>query len=765
MEKRFNFLGLCLVALCLAACKKTETDGGTGIVLTAHMDDSPIVAKTTLLNSSQVRWSESDAITVLGSGKYYHSISTSVSNEGKLARFTMPAGTEGSFALYPKNEKATYSTDKLHTTLTAVQKSVRDGFADGVNLAASRFEGEDLFFQNAGALLSLKLNDDNISRISLRASDGSAIAGDCLLEFGKDGKLVLAAANTGSSDSVTLEGEFVNGGTYCFVVFPGTYKGLDITVTNNLGQSVSLHNANTISVDRNSNVFIADLPELKDKLTAKPVDVGLDFSYAGYNHGESAPAERSIADLKAAGYRICNAKTEGKLKADGSSSDRKAFIAWLGTIFTRVNSDSDLRFQNKSGKTVIYFPEGTYELQGDNDEDFGKTIFIEGNDIILKGDGRDKTILRMSASNEQSKKVLLSFKNQSGNAMLSKVTSDSPKGEKSVTVESELSLKAGDWVLLELEDKSQAAIEAEFNESCPYDSQWTEFTSKGVMVKEYHQIASVDGNRITFKEPLMHAVNKNFNWKIKSYPHYSGLGIEDLCFEGNQPDGYDIAKHLSAAYDEAYKLLNFSRIVNGWIRRVDFVNVSEAATLMMCANVSVYDINISGNIGHSAIRSQESTRVFIGKVRDSAGNGRGQFHSVGVSKPSIGTVIWRCSWGSETCFESHASQPRATLIDACEGGWNKMRQGGALSSLPNHMQDLVIWNFNATGGDGGAWDWWNYGTHTWKFLQPVIVGFHGLGCTFSNATVVSNGTSVVPESLYESQLRARIGSLWTESIQ
>lgn len=94
-----------------------------------------------------------------------------------------------------------------------------------------------------------------------------------------------------------------------------------------------------------------------------------------------------------------------------------------------------------------------------------------------------------------------------------------------------------------------------------------------------------------------------------------------------------------------------------------------------------------------------------------------------------------------------------------------MRQGGALSSLPNHMQDLVIWNFNATGGDGGDWDWWNYGTHTWKFLQPMVVGFQGLGCTFSNATVVSNGTSVLPESLYESQLRARIGSLWTESIQ
>ncbi len=59
-----------------------------------------------------------------------------------------------------------------------------------------------------------------------------------------------------------------------------------------------------------------------------------------------------------------------------------------------------------------------------------------------------------------------------------------------------------------------------------------------------------------------------------------------------------------------------TRLTNSWMRRVNFISVSEANSITSSANVSAYDIKIDGNRGHAAIRSQGSSRVFIGKVTD-----------------------------------------------------------------------------------------------------------------------------------------------------
>ena len=166
---------------------------------------------------------------------------------------------------------------------------------------------------------------------------------------------------------------------------------------------------------------------------------------------------------------------------------------------------------------------------------------------------------------------------------------------------------------------------------------------------------------------------------------------------------------------------------------------------MTCANVSAYTINITGNRGHSAVRSQESSRVFIGDVTDisngyiainSGGNelgeymeGAGQYHACGVSKPSIGAVIWNVNWGRDACFESHATQPRATLFDNCRGGLVRYHAGGAENEAPNHLADLTLWNLYVTGttdekGENFASDfkWWDAGNIWWKICPPIVVG-------------------------------------------
>ena len=124
----------------------------------------------------------------------------------------------------------------------------------------------------------------------------------------------------------------------------------------------------------------------------------------------------------------------------------------------------------------------------------------------------------------------------------------------------------------------------------------------------------------------------------------------------------------------------------------------------------------------------------------------------------------------DSCFEAHASQPRATLIDCCEGALIRWRQGGADTEMPNHLADLMLWNFDNTVPFSGTWIWWDSNSRYWKFLPPVIVGFHGADTDFDQTQVkadISHGTPVTPESLYEAQLQRRLGYLpsWLQALK
>ena len=73
---------------------------------------------------------------------------------------------------------------------------------------------------------------------------------------------------------------------------------------------------------------------------------------------------------------------------------------------------------------------------------------------------------------------------------------------------------------------------------------------------------------------------------------------------------------------------------------------------MLSANISVYNCTINGNQGHSALRAQASSHIFLGKINDRPA----QYHSVGVSKTAIGNVLWR---NTDRCLSRRVpSQPR-----------------------------------------------------------------------------------------------------------
>ena len=551
-------------------------------------------------------------------------------------------------------------------------------------------------------------------------------------------------------------------------------------------------------------------------------NVLLDYSYAGYNHGESAP--QGAFSL---GYQVINVKERMTAK---NMTAREALISILQEKgMTKVNGTNKL---NANAKIVIYFPAGDYVLHNDDDNtrdeskqkdavdsknnNVSSGIEIYGGNFVIKGDGPDKTRLIMetpnlptSISNLSSSPILLAIKhtngpNNAGNSpKLASVTENAKRGDFTVKVSGTTGISSGQWVQLRLRSGDRELVKKEIgpialNENwaiakAPISINQSSDDLYGVKITEFHQVKSAANGKITFYEPIMHDIDIKYNdtegWEIRTYKYLENVGIEDLSFVGNALDGY--AHHgeghaeqakVGWQYDGAYKPLLLQRVVNSWVRNVHFESVSEALTFAESANSSAYDIRISGKRGHSAVRSQGSSRVFIGKVRDeSAGNDvygkscQGQFHGCGVSKPSVGTVLWNVTWGNDACFESHATQPRATLIDNCSGGLVYYRAGGDENEVPNHLGDLTLWNLNVTGTDSHAsnFAWWSDSDTWWKIFPPIVVGTHGMNVKFPSKEQQqvtyeeSTGMKVSPESLYEAQLRERLGYVpgWLNALK
>ena len=513
-------------------------------------------------------------------------------------------------------------------------------------------------------------------------------------------------------------------------------------------------------------------------------NVLLDFSYAGYHHGTELPVDEKDVNVLAQklGYKIYNVCDYGAVPDDGKS-DRKA----MEDIIAKIGRGKP------NAKAIIYFPEGEYILHSKDDNttnaETGKvtsnTINLVMGHVIIKGAGRDKTFLTMEdpmlptdPKVMYSSPKMISIRHNGGkdNLQLAKVTGSAKKGDMSIEVDDVSQLKVGDWVKLTLLNNDKKVIEEELK---PYklQSSMTTLINKGVHVVDRHQIKAIDGKRVIFEEPIMHAVNPAYGWDIKTYAHYEEVGVEDLTFKGKAKNNFH--HHAGWQDDGAYKPLDFMRQVNSWVRRVDYVSISECMTFSECANCLFLDSEISGNRGHSSVRMQYSARGFIGKVWDHS-NGYlnddknfteykenlGQYHACGISKQSIGNVIWQCHWGDDSCFESHATQPRASLFDQCCGGFMQFRMGGDKKELPNHMDDLTMWNFNCLAtnpNDPVPFNWWIYNESTgwYKTLPPTFVGFHGKNVNFKEDEMKLNenqGKEVLPGSLYEAQLSRRLGS-------
>ena len=532
-----------------------------------------------------------------------------------------------------------------------------------------------------------------------------------------------------------------------------------------------------------------------------------DFSYAGFDHGRSAPP-----DVWTLGYKVYNICDYGAVPDDGKN-DRQAFINCLTAAFGSPTATATYLTFNAGAEArkIIYIPEGEYIFYTEDDKVLinsdgypdTQTIRILGGKAIIKGAGRDKTRILMTApllpTNHQtytspslglySSSWLICMCGAGTDSAAdtrftsgAKISANAAKGDFSVTVASNpQSVKAGDWVCMRAIVPDSGYIASEL-EGMATQSAW-DINTSGISIREYHQVKNVSGNTVTFEEPLMHAVDASKNFYIPLFTHTTGLGVEDLTFVGQNVN--DFVHHGGWAPDGAYKPLDYFYCTDSWLRRCSFEGVSEVCTFSYGANNSMYDLSLSGWRGHNNARVARQSFSFIGKCTDTSDglvhqynpayskgitlSGAGSFHGPGVAYESAANVFWRDSWGKDAGFESHGRQSRCNLFDCCDGGFMSHRQGGGTDDMPNHMGDLVFWNFNSANAWSGDFDWWSPSTAMYV-VKPILVGMHGATVHSLAATVktdYSNGAAVDVESLYEAQLRKRLGTVpaWLNSIK
>lgn len=273
-----------------------------------------------------------------------------------------------------------------------------------------------------------------------------------------------------------------------------------------------------------------------NKFVAGSADnVLLDFSYAGYKHGEE-----EAPDGFALGYKTINVKEY--MDAHPDLTAREAFLKLLKEKKLVRIDDESKSYSNDNAGVVFYFPAGEYVLHNEEDNTLrqdvenpaydGKgnntssSIIIYGGNFVIKGDGPDKTFIKMDTPNlptdtevMYSSLVMINIKHNAWLGAEYEVTGNAGKGTFKVKVAGASNFKVGEWVCLYLHDNSPELVKQEL---LPYawESTMTNISTEGVQVEDYHQIVNISGDEITFKEPIMHEVDAQWNWKLRKYSYY-----------------------------------------------------------------------------------------------------------------------------------------------------------------------------------------------------------------------------------------------------
>ncbi len=494
--------------------------------------------------------------------------------------------------------------------------------------------------------------------------------------------------------------------------------------------------------------------KFKGEITDPNIPLLPDYSYAGYKLGnEAIPTSNTLKVFDVTNYGAI---------ANDNRSDQSA-------IQSAINA------AESNGGGVVFFPPGEFLVNTNSNNT--PIIKISKSNIVLKGSGSTPcgaTVINMknhmlkpSGGNNWDTPPMFVFSAPESSSESTNITQNSTRGDFTIKVQNARIFENKKYIKLEMAANKSA--NKDFLESKTPRDRWSKIVNDGVKLDEVHEIESVNtsNNTITLKDPIVDNIKSNYGWKARTITLIEGCGFEDIHFKANFLEKF--SHHKNYIHDYGWHALAMKYVAHSWVRRCKFSNITGVITFRTAYASTINSILIDGNRGHSTtIANFGSTRILQGLIWDNTGSG--QWHGADVSAGACGSVIWRVQ-GSKRGWDSHASQPRTNLIDLYESS-GLASAAGSYRNYPNHLNGLTLWNQKRSGSSISNLDFWDDCGGNYcgpAVVNPIVVGIHGANTSFKKSNIKyeeSNGRKASPESLYEAQLKNRVGNApWLNDIK
>ena len=453
-----------------------------------------------------------------------------------------------------------------------------------------------------------------------------------------------------------------------------------------------------------------------------------DFSFAGYHSGEAPIPNPAVKG---------NVRDFGA-KGDGETDDTQAFIQAIAAT--------------EDGALLI--PAGRYKITD--------ILYIRKSNIVLGGEGPDKTVLYFPKALEQIKPNasatttgeatsgyswsggLIWVQGKPTGRALGTVQTRAARGSSVIELDAPAAVTPGQRVEITLEDTAdQSLIKYIYGGQPGIISQ-----IRNERISFVSRVTAVDGARLTLQRPLRTDIDPRWKPRVHIYqPSVTEVGIENLAFEF--PNG----RYRGHFKEDGYNPLTFIGVADCWGRNLRIFNADSgpflSGSFITVENI-VYEANRppdnGGNTGHhgfcmgtdNILRNFDFRTKFI--------------HDISVEN-SAGSVIEH-GRGVDLCFDNHKHCPFANLYTDIDvgAGTHMYRCGGGAALGRNAGAWTTFWNIRSRRPQ--SWPPYDFG--------PDLMNF--VGVTSNEPPVLNPAgrwfepippTELRPPDLYLAQLARR----------
>lgn len=504
-----------------------------------------------------------------------------------------------------------------------------------------------------------------------------------------------------------------------------------------------------------------------------------DFSYAGYHRGEKPipVVEDNILDVTQEPY---NADNTGAMD--------------VTAILQQAIDDASIQ-----GGGVVYLPEGTYRVSPNGND----CLKIATSNIVLRGDGPDKTFIFNSSNTMRNKSIIAVFPPSSSwyegqNAVL--ITADLMSPTKVLPVQSVSGFKVGDLVIV------RNNINENWINEHKMQQYWSGHSGSFPGIAYAREIMEVktETNELVIDIPIRYALKFSENARVYLAPNMvSEVGIEELSIGNAQSfkSGWTEEEYNTAgtgAFDahQSY-VINMFKSVNSWITNVHSYQhadntsgthiLSNGIVITDSKNVSVLNCEMKSNQFGGGGGNGYMFRTSANEVlfQDCVAEFNRHGFVISFMKAS-GNVFHRCIdiesrkqrglTGNEGNYgggsDQHMHFSHSNLYDKCSVTNSRLdayfRQWGGTPMHGLTSAHSVYWNTTSNNNSNNH----PYAVWSQQGRYGYVIGTDGtmptikLSADYAGSNVATDpvdhaegegeGSTLMPQSLYEDQLHRRM---------